>query len=574
MDAKSQEGAISTKTLRRTIVVYTALALAAISLLVAVASISPLAVRLRKNAQDTYRHALALKVMAAEEYLSRARGLTQQITSRVAINQQLEAVENGKLSLTQASEDISGRLAYALRLSPEMEGIVRLDARGNVVSSVGMPFPWRDATLPQDHGDPVISCLADGSGKPLIIAAAPVSGHDGRRIGTDFMLIDTAALQAIVKGTGVAGRSGDTALISGGQTPRVIVPYRGDAAMAPGAEEIRTARMNRRDGDMVVDARRGRILVTQGIPGTDWTMMMRVNAHEATADVDRLILTVTAGALGLTLIGVLGLLMVLRPLTGGFIVQANDMRRQIDELEKAKSDLDEKSRRLTRTNAQLQEYAYAASHDLQEPLRTVTSFAQLLSKRYRGHLDSEADEFIDFIVEGAHRMHGRVNDLLAYARLDGEAGEGFQAVDMDSVLGEVVAGLGASITEKSATVEARPLPRVQGNRAQLGALLQNLIANAIKFAKPGQAPHVTISGQRHGTRVEILVRDEGIGIDPAFQDRIFQMFKRLHPPGTYEGSGIGLAMCRRVAENHGGRIWVDSHPGDGATFHVVLPAAD
>jgi light-regulated signal transduction histidine kinase (bacteriophytochrome) len=277
------------------------------------------------------------------------------------------------------------------------------------------------------------------------------------------------------------------------------------------------------------------------------------------------------GAVLATSLGVAGLVMVLRPLTGAFLVQTGDMARQIEELEKAKAELAAKSHSLALSNADLQEYAYAASHDLQEPVRTIVGFSQLLKRRYGGQLGPDADEFIGFIVEGAERMRRQINDLLAYARLD--RGEfQLEPVAMDEVVDEALSALAGTIAETGAEVLRRPLPNVRGRRDALVRMVQNLVSNSLKFAAGDERPRIDIIGHVVDGWAEIVVRDNGIGIDPQYHERIFRMFERLEP-GQYPGSGIGLAICRKVADMHGGRIWVESARGAGASFHIRLPAA-
>jgi signal transduction histidine kinase len=282
-------------------------------------------------------------------------------------------------------------------------------------------------------------------------------------------------------------------------------------------------------------------------------------------------LWVSVGAVATVAVGLAGLALVLRPLTGTFLIQTTDMARQIRELEQAKAELAAKSHSLALSNADLQEFAYAASHDLQEPVRTIVGFAQLLKRRYGGQMGPEADEFIGFVVEGAERMRRQINDLLAYAQLEhGEIAAG--PVAMDEVLDEVLEHLAPTIAETNARIEREPLPVVRARRDAMVRVMQNLLTNGLKFTAPSERPHLEISGHAVDDWAEIRVRDHGIGIDPQFHDRIFRMFERLEP-GVYPGSGIGLAICRKVADMHGGRLWVESVRGAGATFHLRLPVA-
>jgi len=231
------------------------------------------------------------------------------------------------------------------------------------------------------------------------------------------------------------------------------------------------------------------------------------------------------------------------------------------ELREAEADL-----RLS--NQDLEQFAYVASHDLQEPLRMVSNYTQLLARRYRGKLDADADEFIDYAVDGAKRMSRLLNDLLALSRMNAQRGEAV-AIDSDATLRSVLSNLSVVIEETGARVQVDPLPPVLGSRSQIGQVLQNLLANAIRF-RGEVAPEIHVGGRREGDRVHFTVRDNGVGMDPAFTERIFQVFQRLSRGP--EGTGIGLAIVKKVVELHGGRVWVESAPGQRATFHFTLPA--
>jgi PAS domain S-box-containing protein len=236
-------------------------------------------------------------------------------------------------------------------------------------------------------------------------------------------------------------------------------------------------------------------------------------------------------------------------------------------------DITERKRRddeLRRSNADLEQFAYIASHDLQEPLRMVASYTELLGERYKGRLDERADKYIFYAVDGAKRMQRLVADLLAFSRV-GSQGKALQPVDAGPVLDHVLHVLGPSIAQAGATVASGPLPRVLADEGQLHQLLQNLVGNAIKF-RAEAAPVVTVEARLESERWVFTVRDNGIGIDLRYADRIFQMFQRLHERGRYEGSGIGLAIAKRIVERHGGTIWLESQPGAGTAFHFTLAA--
>src|SRR5437016_2498446 len=225
---------------------------------------------------------------------------------------------------------------------------------------------------------------------------------------------------------------------------------------------------------------------------------------------------------------------------------------------------------LKRSNAELEQFAYVASHDLQEPLRMVSSYTQLLMRRYGDKLDGDAKEFTAFIVDGATRMKQLIEDLLAYSRV-GTRDKNFKPVDSESSLRRALTNLRAAIQDSGATVTQDKLPTIPCDEVQLAQLFQNLIGNALKFRKPDAAPAVHVGAADQGAEWEFTVRDNGIGIEPQYFERIFMVFQRLHDKGEYPGTGIGLAIVKKVVERHGGRIRVQSQPGAGTTFHFTMP---
>jgi PAS domain S-box-containing protein len=232
--------------------------------------------------------------------------------------------------------------------------------------------------------------------------------------------------------------------------------------------------------------------------------------------------------------------------------------------------LAEQARELERSNQELQQFAYVVSHDLQEPLRMVSSYVKLLEKRYKDKLDSDANEFIGYAVEGAQRMHNMIQDILKYSRVTTQA-KTYELVNSETLLVEVLANLRVSIEENHAVVTHDRLPAVKAEKAQLGQVFQNLIGNAIKFQAKDREPRIHIGAERKDSGWLFSVRDNGIGIEPQYRDKIFSIFQRLHRREKYPGTGIGLAICKKIVELHGGRIWVESEPGKGSTFFFTLP---
>jgi len=240
-----------------------------------------------------------------------------------------------------------------------------------------------------------------------------------------------------------------------------------------------------------------------------------------------------------------------------------------EELKKAHEKLNQSVEELKRSNYELQRFAYVASHDLQEPLRMITSFSQLLDKRYKDRLDEDANEFIEFIVDGALHMKQLIDDLLAYSRVTSHVVK-FENVNLESVLNNILTNLSVSIEENNVTITHDPLPTIFADPTQIGQVFQNLITNAIKFN--GQnTPKIHISAQKVDNEWIFTVKDNGIGIDPKHQKQIFEVFRRLHTREEYTGTGIGLSICQKIIQRHFGNLWVESELDCGSKFYFTIP---
>jgi light-regulated signal transduction histidine kinase (bacteriophytochrome) len=246
-----------------------------------------------------------------------------------------------------------------------------------------------------------------------------------------------------------------------------------------------------------------------------------------------------------------------------------DLARRLGERQKADGSRQEE---LRRSNAELEEFAYVASHDLQEPLRMIASYTELFARRYSGHIDERADKYIYYVTDGARRMQRLIDDLLSISRL-GRSKREFAPIDTGALVADVLRGLEAAREKSGADIALGELPMVVGDRTQIGQVFQNLIQNAIKY-RSGETPRIRVNAERQGAEWVFSVADNGIGFPMEHERRIFQMFKRLHAREEYEGSGIGLALVKKIVERHRGRVWAESAPGAGSTFLFTLPAAD
>jgi len=245
------------------------------------------------------------------------------------------------------------------------------------------------------------------------------------------------------------------------------------------------------------------------------------------------------------------------------------IRSHLRERERTAAELRKQADQLRRSNAELERFAYVASHDLQEPLRAVLSYTQLLFLRFRGQIGADGEEFLGYIAAGADRMHRLINDLLSFSRVDA-APATLTPVDSGRVVNDVLRDLRPTLEEAGATVDVGELPVLNANETQLTQVFLNLIGNALKF-RSDRPPHVEISARREESGWVFAVADNGIGMDAQYHERIFELFRRLHGQDRYPGTGIGLAVCKKIVERYGGRIWVDSEQGLGSVFRFLLP---
>ncbi len=245
-----------------------------------------------------------------------------------------------------------------------------------------------------------------------------------------------------------------------------------------------------------------------------------------------------------------------------------ELERQKKNLLALYKELEQSTQEIKRSNKELEKFAYVASHDMQEPLRTIISYLQLLREKFDKKLDPETEQYVDYVINAGYRMRDLITGLLEYSRVN-RIDTGSEQVDLNLVLQEVLYNLGTGITESRANITADSLPVINGNHVQMVQLFQNLIGNAIKFCGDKQ-PVIKITYVLKNNQHQFSFEDNGIGLDPKYGERIFEIFQRLHPVGEYSGMGIGLAICKKIVERHGGKIWVESQPGKGSKFHFII----
>jgi signal transduction histidine kinase len=421
--------------------------------------------------------------------------------------------------------------------------------------------------------------VANGSGEtgPEVIFSAPLDDPGGGFRGAVISRMPLEHFRAILDEEGEAQEEKDAIdwILLDGQGS-ILLQKSQPIGVAPSLARVQSVSFKRaaegpektgfveesreQDGNPVVTAF-ARTRGYRDFSGFGWVVLIQLDRASAYAPINKLV----------WMVGLIGLLVV-APLTGFGVFASRKLVRERQDLLLARQKLEKSLTELARSNSDLQQFAYVASHDLQEPLRMVASYTQLLAKRYKGKLDKDADEFIAFAVNGANRMQALIQDLLAFSRVETQ-GQHFEPTSVETLLVYALDNLKGGIEESGAVVTHDPLPTVIGDERQLLHLLQNLLSNAIKFRKQ-DPPLVHISAEKGEREWLFSVRDNGIGIDPQYAERIFIIFQRLHTNAEYPGTGIGLSLCKKIVERHGGRIWVESQLGQGATFYFTLPVRD
>ncbi|MBF0522568.1 MAG: HAMP domain-containing protein [Candidatus Omnitrophica bacterium] len=456
------------------------------------------------------------------------------------------------------------------------------------------------------------------SGRPTMLVTAPVLDFHGELVGVVAFSVDMGSVYRLMQDRTWLGKTGET-LIGKKVGDRVIYlnPLRydteavltkhvhiGDVLGGP----IQKAVQGENGAGELIDYRGKKVVAAwQFIPMLNWGIVAKMDIEEAFADIIKLgklisiiliivsvLCSIVAFAIAKSISDPIKKLSKgaeaigsgnldykvgisskdeLGQLSRTFDNMASDLKNitaSRDELNKEIAERKAAEEELKRSNENLEQFAYVASHDLQEPLRVMASYSELLERRYKSKLDKDADEFIGYIVDGAKRMQKLINDLLAYSRI-GRVNKPVEDVDCNSILDRVINSLQPVIEQNQAVISHDKLPVLKGTESHYVQLFQNLIGNAIKFHGP-EAPRIHIRAVRHGKEWLFSVKDNGIGIDLQYKDRIFLIFQRLHGRNEYPGTGIGLSICKKIVETEGGRIWVESTLGKGSIFYFTIPA--
>jgi len=571
------------------------------------------------------------KIVNIENYLQEAKRITAVLSAAPVV---MDAVatfasvfENGIASpvYEEADKHFRPRLSKHMELL-ELNDILLISSKGSVVFSILrhsdlgtnlITGPYKDGQLARAFKDFTLSqrigvsnfSYYPPSRKPALFTLAPIL-KDGSITGFIAVQLNTEKIYALTSDYKGLGRTGEILLGLKIDTDVVFAnPLRHDPSAAfskkiaigsPLALPVQQAAQGINGSGISTDYRGEQILaVWKYLPSARWGLVAKIDTKEAFAPVVSVknwtlficIVTACAGLLAAFYVSK----SIARPVQmlqkGVEIVgsgnldyrvgmSSNDeigrlsrafdaMTENLKKITSSRDELNKVTIELERSNQELQQFAYVASHDLQEPLRMVAGFTRLLERRYKDKLDRDAQEFIQFAVDGAVRMQKLIDDLLAYSRV-GSHHIPFEAVDCNCLLDQAISNLQVAIEESHAVITRSNLPTVTCNGLQMIQLLQNLISNAVKF-RGAEAPRIHIAAERRGEEWLFSCRDNGIGIDPQYHDRIFKIFQRLHSRDEFAGTGIGLAICMKIVELHKGRIWMESQLGKGATFYFTLP---
>lgn len=574
---------------------------------------------LKRHTLDWLTVVTETKKMHVEEFLEGKKIRVKDFSSDGLIRNSLERIEKNEPDADQIAKDLNRHLLVnKLPIARCLVAIAALDTEGKVIACTKGTLMGNDmsgqAFFTQGRKDIFVDqrrYIPELEIDVIPLSAPLTSKESGEPIGVLVNFIELGALSSITANTGGLGRTGEIYLVSKDKVMLTESRFLRDAPLREivDTEPVRRGVMDQEMTGVYANYSGVRVVgASKVLPEYGWTLLAEIDASEAFAPLR--LLSIIAAVLGgiaigaVTGTGIAFALSVARPIKklteaanrfrageleysvkmdrkdeiGVLASSFNDMAKELNELTRdlerrvaeRTAESEARAKELARSNGELQQFAYVASHDLQEPLRMVRGYTQLLAHRYKDQLGEEANEFVDYIVDGASRMQMLINDLLSYSQV-GTQGKPLEPTDCNGVLEKVLFNLQAAVKESGAVIMHEPLPIVLADSPQLVQVFQNLISNAIKFRKQEEVPNIHIAGRRKDNEWVFAVKDNGIGIDPKHFDRLFRIFQRLHNRSEYPGTGIGLAICKKVVERHGGRIWVESEEGKGSTFYFTIP---
>ncbi len=551
---------------QRRILWFSVTAVLLAGLVVGAVTIIPLGSILRETTAERLEHMAAIKAMSASQYAAHLTGVAMQVTSRTVIRQELAAFNRGERTAEQLRAFTLNKISDAMTLAPGVVGITRLGRDGAALVSVGEVAEGPvlahlaaqvSATVKTSAAPAIIGPFATADGALRLAAAAPILSHASHHEGTDVVLFSPAGLGPLLDRQGVD--EAEVATFLGAASPD------GGTAWYTAGPQGALVRAT------PPDPTGGWSLAAERIHPAAWTLISATPTEALFRHVDSVIALAAVAVAVLIGIGVLVLLVLLRPMAGHALITTRELEDKVQELQTLRRQLEDERHRLEESNAELEQFAYAASHDMRQPLRMVISFLELLRRRNVGKLDGDSLSYIQEAVDGARRLNAMIEGLLEYSRV-GRLEDAQGPVDLNGALARAEANLGSMLDESGADVEHTPLPVVLAEDAQMVRLFQNLIENAVKYRHPDRAPRIRVDSSPASDGLwTIRVSDNGSGMPADQAPRAFGLFQRLHSGGN--GTGLGLALCHKIVSRHGGTITLETVDGEGTTVVFTLPGS-
>ena len=571
----SGRGALDVEQLRIQLLISTATSVLATALFSLIVAVMPLVNALQDNGGERLIDAANHRAALVQEALHAQRLTARQVAGQPrALEVTKQYAERG-IGHSVAARRLKPLLVEALGSATGITGIERFDAAGRSLAATGErpPGPWEAALASVDTA--TVLGVGQLGERTTVVHAVPVT-RGTRRLGTDIIAIDASRLAQIVQpiaadprvtlglvasldGRPMLGTAADAlshrirwAPLPPGRTPQAWLDLPGGQLVAPNIARPES------DTHAVVTVAESPLRVLASTP----THALYGQVYRSGA-LALLLLCITAAS------GVFAAWYAMRPLTGAVVLQRDTMQARIAQ---ALEEMEEKNRALQRANQDLEQFAFIASHDLQSPLRGVWGFAHMLEERYADRLDDDGREYLGFIAKGIEQMQSLLQNLVDFSSAS-QAGAPKGKADMAKAFENACSQLASDILDSGAFIECGPLPTLPGDPTQMVQLFSHLLDNAIKFRRPDSTPQIKVSATRHADSWLFTVRDHGIGIDAGYRQKIFKLFQRLHTSDQIPGTGIGLALCEKIVQRHGGIIWADAAIGGGTLFSFTLATA-
>jgi signal transduction histidine kinase len=576
---------ITGRSLRHHLLAYSALTLLLTLGLVTIVAWFPLTRRVTASAENALRHDSEMRARIVDESLQRLSELGWQISSRTAARITTTEYERGLISRQEAAALLTPRLRDAVEFSNEVRGLIRLDTHGKPLVQLGIGIPDSSQTLlvrtnldgatpypSQRRGPQGLTGTFLVNGSPHIALHTPVFSPDQRQVATDILIYDLGSLRKALSIPFSREHEVTCQLVARSQTDlpleRIIL-----AATDPSASTA-AAVFGKLPGQLDSESRLfpvdGQLVCSTPIRSCPWWLAVAAERSALLHESRSWLFNILGTVLGLGLVGLLGSLVLMRPLRDKILVAQEDLRRQVDEMERTRLRLETQSSLLLERNEDLRHFAYASAHDLKSPLITIGGHAQMLLDRLGPELDPERRKSLQYILAGSKRMFQHVNDMLDYSRA-AEIEPRWTALSLERLCQDVISSLDGRIRESQAVVTLHELPVLQSDRSLLRMILQNLLDNALCYRQPDRVPEVRIEAICSADEAVIRVKDNGLGISPDDQPQVFGTFYRLHDDTKIPGSGLGLAICQRAVRRLNGAIELESEPGRGSCFTIRLP---